>query len=32
MNNNKRILVVDDDDIATNLAKTFLEKHGFEVM
>ena len=30
--NNKKILVVDDEDLTTELAKTFLEKHGFEVV
>jgi len=29
---NKKILVVDDEDLTTELAKTFLEKHGFEVI
>ena len=34
MNNksNKKILVVDDEEMTTELAKTFLEKHGFEVV
>ncbi len=30
--NNKKILVVDDEEITTDLAKTFLEKHGFTVV
>ncbi|TFH01540.1 MAG: response regulator [Candidatus Thorarchaeota archaeon] len=30
--NNKKILVVDDEDLTTELAKTFLEKHGFVVI
>ena len=30
--NKKKILVVDDEDLTTELAKTFLEKHGFEVV
>ncbi|MFX1605378.1 MAG: response regulator transcription factor [Promethearchaeota archaeon] len=30
--NNKKILVVDDEQTTTVLAKTFLEKHGFEVV
>ena len=30
--NNKKILVVDDEELTTELAKTFLEKHGFEVI
>jgi len=30
--NSKKILVVDDEDLTTELAKTFLEKHGFEVI
>ena len=29
---NKKILVVDDEELTTVLAKTFLEKHGFEVI
>ena len=29
--NSKKILVVDDEELTTELAKTFLEKHGFEV-
>lgn len=29
---NKKILVVDDEQMTTELAKTFLEKHGFEVV
>jgi DNA-binding response OmpR family regulator len=33
MNNScKKILVVDDEQMTTDLAKTFLEKHGFEVV
>jgi len=32
MNNNKRILVVDDDQTTIDLTKTFLEKNGFEVV
>jgi len=33
MNSNcKKILVVDDEDLTTELAKTFLEKYGFEVI
>jgi DNA-binding response OmpR family regulator len=34
MNNtkNKKILVVDDEQMTRNLAKTFLEKHGFQVV
>lgn len=28
----KKILVVDDDKLTTELAKTFLEKHGFTVV
>ncbi|MHA1138215.1 MAG: response regulator transcription factor [Candidatus Thorarchaeota archaeon] len=28
----KKILVVDDENLTTELAKTFLEKHGFEVI
>ena len=28
----KKILVVDDEELTTELAKTFLEKHGFEVI
>ncbi|NWF96954.1 MAG: response regulator [Candidatus Thorarchaeota archaeon] len=28
----KRILVVDDEEVTTELAKTFLERHGFEVI
>jgi len=28
----KKILVVDDEELTTELAKTFLEKHGFEVV
>jgi DNA-binding response OmpR family regulator len=31
-NNSKKILVVDDDQMTTDLVKTFLEKHGFEVV
>ena len=31
-NNSKKILVVDDEQLTTDLAKTFLEKHGFEVV
>ncbi|MFW9806487.1 MAG: response regulator transcription factor [Candidatus Thorarchaeota archaeon] len=31
-NNDKKILVVDDEQMTTDLAKTFLEKHGFEVV
>ncbi len=31
-NNSKKILVVDDEQMTTDLAKTFLEKHGFEVV
>jgi len=31
-NDNKKILVVDDEEMTTELAKTFLEKHGFEVV
>lgn len=31
-NNKKKILVVDDEKMTTDLAKTFLEKHGFEVV
>ncbi len=27
-----RILVVDDEEVTTELAKTFLERHGFEVI
>ena len=30
--NSKKILVVDDEELTTELAKTFLEKHGFEVI
>ncbi|MFW9788985.1 MAG: response regulator transcription factor [Candidatus Thorarchaeota archaeon] len=30
--NSKKILVVDDEQMTTELAKTFLEKHGFEVV
>jgi DNA-binding response OmpR family regulator len=30
--NDKKILVVDDEDLTTELAKTFLEKHGFTVL
>ncbi|TFG32002.1 response regulator [Candidatus Thorarchaeota archaeon] len=29
---NKKILVVDDEELTTELAKTFLEKHGFDVV
>jgi DNA-binding response OmpR family regulator len=29
---NKKILVVDDEELTTELAKTFLEKHGFQVI
>lgn len=28
----KKILVVDDEELTTELAKTFLEKHGFDVI
>ncbi len=28
----KKILVVDDEELTTELAKTFLEKHGFNVI
>lgn len=28
----KKILVVDDEELTTELAKTFLEKHGFHVI
>ena len=28
----KKILVVDDEELTTELAKTFLEKHGFQVI
>lgn len=28
----KKILVVDDEQVTTELAKTFLEQHGFEVV
>ena len=28
----KKILVVDDEELTTDLAKTFLEKHGFTVL
>ena len=31
-NDGKKILVVDDEQMTTELAKTFLEKHGFEVV
>ncbi len=31
-NNSKKILVVDDEQMTTDLAKTFLEKHGFKVV
>jgi two-component system response regulator VicR len=31
-NNSKKILVVDDEQMTTELAKTFLEKHGFQVV
>ena len=31
-NNSKKILVVDDEQMTTDLAKTFLERHGFEVV
>ncbi|MGD9397503.1 MAG: response regulator [Candidatus Thorarchaeota archaeon] len=31
-NSGKKILVVDDEQMTTDLAKTFLEKHGFEVV
>ena len=31
-NNGKKILIVDDEQMTTELAKTFLEKHGFEVV
>ncbi|MFW9833662.1 MAG: response regulator transcription factor [Candidatus Thorarchaeota archaeon] len=31
-NKNKKILVVDDEQMTTDLAKTFLEKHGFQVV
>ncbi|MCK4568286.1 MAG: response regulator [Candidatus Thorarchaeota archaeon] len=30
--NVKKILVVDDEELTTELAKTFLEKHGFNVI
>ncbi len=30
--NTKKILVVDDEELTTDLAKTFLEKHGFTVL
>ncbi len=30
--NIKKILVVDDEELTTELAKTFLEKHGFAVL
>lgn len=30
--NIKKILVVDDEELTTELAKTFLEKHGFNVI
>lgn len=30
--NTKKILVVDDERLTTDLAKTFLEKHGFTVL
>lgn len=30
--NKKKILVVDDEALTTELAKTFLEKHGFSVI
>ena len=30
--NSKKILVVDDEELTTQLAKTFLEKHGFNVI
>jgi len=30
--NSKKILVVDDEELTTELAKTFLEKHGFTVI
>ena len=30
--NSKKILVVDDEELTTQLAKTFLEKHGFDVI
>jgi two-component system alkaline phosphatase synthesis response regulator PhoP len=30
--NGKKILVVDDEELTTELAKTFLEKHGFKVI
>ncbi len=30
--NSKKILVVDDEELTTELAKTFLEKHGFDVI
>ncbi|MGY5873212.1 MAG: response regulator [Candidatus Thorarchaeota archaeon] len=30
--NSKKILVVDDEELTTQLAKTFLEKHGFQVI
>ncbi|TFG29871.1 response regulator [Candidatus Thorarchaeota archaeon] len=30
--NTKKILVVDDEELTTELAKTFLEKHGFAVI
>jgi len=31
-NSKKKILVVDDEKMTTDLAQTFLEKHGFEVV
>ena len=32
MNDAKKILVVDDEEVTTELAKTFLERHGFIVI
>ena len=32
MNDTKKILVVDDEEVTTELAKTFLERHGFIVI
>ncbi|MGY5865402.1 MAG: response regulator [Candidatus Thorarchaeota archaeon] len=32
MSDKQKILVVDDDEMTTELAKTFLEKHGFAVV
>ena len=31
-NHSKKILIVDDEQMTTELAKTFLEKHGFDVV